>query len=149
MHPRLRLGHFRYGYSRLDANEREIRTGQIPGYDPFRFPRFLGRGSFLSPGRALSDMGRRVCPRHPHTTFFKIVFIEYDFRLRFPISVRLRRSSFSHGHHSGKCPRRNTRALPQLARLRASLPTRACTRESLPEIKFENTKPRVRFFRLV
>src|SRR3989338_8998535 len=34
---------------------------------------FLGRGSFLSPGRALLSTG--VCPRHPHSTFFNLSFV--------------------------------------------------------------------------
>ena len=111
VHPRLRLGHFRYGYSRLDAYERKIRTAQIPGNEPFSISALLGERKFPLPGSG-SPRLRGVCPRHPHTTLCNISFIEYDFRLRFPISIQLRRSSFSHGHHSGKCPRRNTRACP-------------------------------------
>ena len=33
-------------------------TAQIPGNEPFGFPRFLGRGSFLSPGQATPDYRR-------------------------------------------------------------------------------------------
>ena len=59
-----------------------IRTAQIPGNEPFGF--FLGRGSFLSPGRDYTlGLPRVFCPRHPHSRSFNISFSEYDFRLRF------------------------------------------------------------------
>ena len=36
---------------------------------------FLGRGSFLSPGRDYTlGLPRVFCPRHPHSTFFNIMF---------------------------------------------------------------------------
>ena len=38
-------------------------------------PRFLGRGSFLSPGRDYTlGLLRVFCPRHPHSTLFNIMF---------------------------------------------------------------------------
>ena len=74
-------------------------TAQIPGYEPFGFPRFLGRGSFLSPGRALRLLAESALaipsPR------FSILCLVYSFRFRELISIRVRHSSVSHGHPSG------------------------------------------------
>ena len=105
-------------------------------------------------GTTLSDYRECSALAIP-TPRFSILCLVCRFRYRFPISIQLRRSSFSHGHHSGKCPRRKYSCLPQLARLRASLPTRACTQTH--SLKFLNAyifkflcmKPRVLFFQLV
>ena len=98
-------------------------TAQIPGNEPLAF--FLGRGSFLSPGRALRLLSESALAIP--TLRFSILCLVCSFRFREWIAIRDRHSSFSHGHPSGKCPRRKYSCLPQLARLRASLPTRACT----------------------
>ena len=54
------------------------------------------------------------------------------FAFDFCIAIRVRHSSFSHGHPSGNARGGNTSCLPQPRRVRRGYPTRACTRESLP-----------------
>jgi len=58
------------------SGQAKAQTAQILGNEPFRnCPPFLGRGSFLSPGRDYTlGLPRVFCPRHPHSTFFNIVF---------------------------------------------------------------------------
>ena len=84
-------------------------TAQIPGNEPFGFPRFLGRGSFLSPGRALLDYEESALaipsPR------FSCLCLVCSFRFREVISIQLRHSSFSHGHPSGNARGANANAL--------------------------------------
>ncbi len=70
----IRLGHFRYGYSRLHAYERANQIVKRLKYQRMSrlvdCPRFSGRGSFLSPGRV--SLNTAVHPRHPHSTLYQI-----------------------------------------------------------------------------
>ena len=91
----IRLGHFRYGYSRLDAYERERVTAQILGKWAVKVPALLGERKFPLPVSDYSWL-QEFCPRHPHTTFFNIMFILSLSLLDFCISRQSRRSSFSH-----------------------------------------------------
>jgi len=67
--------------------------------EPFGFLRFLGRGSFLSPGRALRLLAESALaipiPR------FQYIFRGVAFAFRLRIAIFLRRSSFSRGRPSG------------------------------------------------
>ena len=95
-------------------------------------PRFLGRGSFLSPGRDyILGLPRMFCPRHPHSTLFNIMFVVSLSLLDFCIARLRRRSSFSHGRPSGNVRGSNASCLPQRVRVRTRfVPTRARTRET-------------------
>jgi len=53
-------------------------TAQIPGNEPFGFPRFLGRESFLSPGRALRLLAESALAIP--TLRFSILCLVYRFR---------------------------------------------------------------------
>ena len=72
-------------------------TAQIPGSEPL--PYFLGRGSFLSPGRATPDY--RSSALAIPTLRFTILCLVCSFRFREWIAIQLRHSSFSRGHPSG------------------------------------------------
>jgi|SRR3989339_316224 len=72
-------------------------TAQIPRNEPFPF--FLGRGSFLSPGRALLDYEESALAIP--TLRFSILCLLCRFRFRELISIREGTRTFSNGHPSG------------------------------------------------
>jgi len=76
-------------------------------------PALLGERKFPLPGSG-SPRLRGVCPRHPHSTFFNIMFVVSLSLLDFSIAIQLRHSSFSRGHHSGNARDADTNALDQV-----------------------------------
>ena len=67
--------------------------------------------------------------------------------LNFSIAPAGRHSSFSRGHPSGNARGGNTRACPSSRDYARAYPSRACT--FLLPVRFENTKHRLRFSRVV
>ena len=60
----------------LCAGKQNVQTAQIPGNEPFGIcPHLLGERKFPLPGSGSPPAGG-VCPRHPHSSFFNIVFGE-------------------------------------------------------------------------
>lgn len=56
------------------SGQTKSRTAQIPGNEPFtKLPALLRERKFPLPGSGSPPTGG-VCPRHPHSTFFNIVF---------------------------------------------------------------------------
>ena len=124
----IRLGHFRYGYSHLDAYERKSERLKYQEMSRSDFRASWGE-EVSSPrvGTTLSDY--RECSALAIPTLrFSILCLVCRFRYRFSISIQLRCSSFCHGHHSGNARGGNTRACPS-SRDYARTPTRACTRK--------------------
>src|SRR3989344_3346915 len=66
---------FKFGEIRNSATQLQIQS--VPSFLWAGIsPRFLGRVSFLSPGRDYTlGLPRVFCPRHPHSTFFNIIFV--------------------------------------------------------------------------
>ena len=107
----IRLGPFRQGYECLDAYERKSRTAQIPVNEPFGFSRFLGRGSFLSPGQAtLRDYPQCSALAIP-TLRFLILCLVCSFRFRFLDCNSGQALVLQSWTPQRKCPRRKMHVL--------------------------------------
>ena len=100
MHPRLRLGHFPLWLLAPRCQRAESRTAQIPGNEPFAFRTSWGE-EVSSPRVGLSACWRSLPSPSLLYVLQVYVCLVSSFRFRELISRQLRRSSFSHGHHSG------------------------------------------------
>src|SRR3989344_3987319 len=119
------------------CGQAKLQTAQIPGNEPFGVcPQLLGERKFPLPGSGLhSRITKSVLPSPSTLYVFQYCVWCVAFAVKISISIRVRHSSFSRGHPSGNARGANTSCLPQPRRVRRGYPTRACTRDSLPQIK--------------
>lgn len=113
----IRLGHFRYGYSRLCAYV-WVNNSLNGSKEPFaRLPTLLGERKFPLPGSGSpTEVG--VCPRHPHSTFFISNFCGVASLLNLVLQFRVGAHPSAMDAHSGNARGANANTCPENVRVR-------------------------------